>query len=241
MSHIRSCVHLVPEFFNFFPSAAPLVMTSLADIRNRFTIYEDPNRSVEDGGRLWIHNSYEPQAWTRDPIAIQLLRAIQACKGPQPPPYPPPSRLQKTSKGPRIPRTPAPALCSHCSSMPNGMPWECQQSIGRDLFEGNYVTPTWGILQSWSQRLFGNFGLPTPRGFEQAILQKQDLKWAEMECHNSRYMGIVSTCSHCDKICRISWMASSTNYHMSVQRALLLSWLGLPYSPPAQPDPVPVV
>ena len=217
-------------------------MTSLADIRNRFTIYEAEAGVLEDGRRLWIHNSYEPEAWTSDPIAIQLLRAIQACKGPQPPPYPPPSRLPTTtSTGPRM--TPgSSALCSHCSSMPNGMPWECQQSIGRDLFEGNFVTPTWGILQSWSQLLWGNFGLPTPRGFEQAILQKQDLKWAEMKCHNSRYKGIVSTCSHCDKICRISWMASSTKYHMSVQHALLLSWLGLPYSPPApQADPVPVV
>ena len=150
------------------------------------------------------------------------------------------------------PARPAPAMeplrngfCSHPNSMPNGMQWECKQSIGRDIFDGNLLTPGASDCQSWSQRLFGNSGLIPPRGFEQAILQSNTWApntWAHMFTHGTRYMGIASRCSHCDKICRISFSASSTKYHMDEQRAVLLCWLGLPYNLPApQPNMVPPV
>ena len=171
------------------------------------------------------------------PLSCPLLNTT-SCPGPQtttePPMYPQPAR-------------PAPAMeplrngfCSHPNSMPNGMQWECQQSIGRDIFDGNYLTPGASHCTSWSQRLFGNSGLISPRGFEQAILQS-NLAWAHMYTHGTRYMGIASRCS-CDKICRISWSASSTKSHMDEQRARILSWLGLPYHVPTpQPNMVPMV
>ena len=79
-------------------------------------------------------------------------------------------------------------------------------------------------------------------GFETAIFQSAgSLEWASMATLNGRYFGIASKCRLCQRVCRIAWNRSSTAHHMQTQRAVLASWLRLPYEEPAPPNAVPVV
>lgn len=244
---------------------------SIAAGDNRFWIFDSLGPS-SDNEMKWtrspiavqLYRAIEeackgPQPPSHPPPSSVLRLNTTRSRIPQPPSFPPLNTAScpgpRTTEPPMMypqPARPAPAMeplrngfCSHPNSMPNGMQWECKQSIGRDIFDGNLLTPGASDCQSWSQRLFGNSGLIPPRGFEQAILQSNTWApntWAHMFTHGTRYMGIASRCSHCDKICRISFSASSTKYHMDEQRAVLLCWLGLPYNLPApQPNMVPPV
>ena len=204
---------------------------AFADILGQFILYTDP-----EDDQIWVHDKNDDRRWTKSEVAIQLLRAIVAhtetTRTPQPPAGPPP-----------------PPLCQrqqvHARSMFNGLPWESQQSIGRDLTHCNWISPGASTCQSWKQRLFQNthHSFQNPgNGFEAAILQSHThLEWASMATHKGRYFGIVSRCRVCHEICRISWTQSSSAHHMCTQRAHILSWLNLPYEMPGQEDPVPIV
>ena len=201
---------------------------AFADIMRRFVLYTD-----SDDNTIWIHDRDDERRWTKSDVAIQLLRVIVAhiLDPPQPPAFPPPPLCQPQ----RI----------HAKSMFNGMPWESQQSIGRELTHCNWISPGAGTCQSWMQRLFHNThysGACPGTGFEAAILQSHaHLEWASMETHTGRYFGIASRCRVCHKICRIAWTSSSTAQHMCTPRAHILSWLNLPYEMPGQEYPVPIV
>ena len=203
---------------------------AFADIIDRFVFYVDG-----DDNAIWIHDRVNERRWTKSEVAIQLLRAIVAHTGrtrtPQPPAGPPPPLCQRQ----RV----------HAISRFNGMPWESQQSIGRELTHWNWISPGAGTCQSWMQRLFHNthYSVACPgTGFEAAILQSHaHFDWASMDTHRGRYFGIASRCRVCHKICRIAWTSSSTAQHMCTQRAHILSWLNLPYEMPGQEDPVPFV
>ena len=79
-------------------------------------------------------------------------------------------------------------------------------------------------------------------GFDTAIFQSVgSLEWASMATLNGRYFGIASKCRLCPRVCRIAWNRSSTAHRMQTQRAVLASWLRLPYEEPAPPNAVPVV
>ena len=193
------------------------------EIQRRLCLYLDPNDAI-----LWIGDRDQEDRWTDSEIAIQLLMAIQAHMVAAGRPAPPPSP------------------CYHGSSMFNAMPWESQQSIGRDLTRYNWVVPDAYQCQSWEQRLFHNTHYSAGcfwAGFQGAILRSHSrLTWATMATHRARYFGIVSRCTECQKVCRIAWCSSSTAHHMRVQRALILSWLELPYEESGEEeDPVPTV
>ena len=192
----------------------------------RFILYTDPA-----DGAVWIHDSNESVRWTKCEIAIQLLRMIAQMMRAEPPP---------PLAGP--PPPPPPPPCPHGGSMYNGLPWESQQSIGRDLTCLNWEVPTYSFAQSWHQRLFANtWPEPAPIGFYDAIVRTDGLQWASMATHVGRYMGMCSRCRGCGRICRIAWTASSTNHHMQVQRARILSWLHFSYQDPGTADAVPTV
>ena len=219
-----------------------------AVLLQRFRLFVDP-----EDHQTWIHDDDDPRRWTKCLIALQLIRAMHhelcmaaytrgynSIQTAPPPSGPPPSAPPMRRAGP-------PPLCQHAASMFNGMPWENQQSIGRDLTSWNWITPDAGKLQSWRQRLFDNNhcsrGLSYPGVFfEEAILQSQThLEWASMSTHGGRYFGIASKCRACEMICRIAWTSSSTAHHMCTQRAHILSWLDLPYETPTLEDRVPIV
>ena len=234
LNKIETADDSYPFWFKFFKLGISChfgIGMAFADIIARFVLYTDG-----DDNAIWIHDRRDERRWTKSEVAIQLLRAIVVAhtgltRTPQPPAGPPPPLCQRQ----RL----------HAISMFNGMPWESQQSIGRDLTHLNWISPGAGTCQSWMQRLFQNthYSDACPgTGFEAAILQSHaHLAWASMETHKARYFGIASKCRHCQQICRIAWTLSSTAQHMKTQRAHILSWLNLPYEMPGQENAVPAV
>ena len=252
--HWAFCLIFLPFWYQYHHHTM-----AFADIMRRFVIYIDG----DDNDAMWIHDRDDERRWTKSEVAVQLLKAIAAYDvayvppppvQPPPPPGPPPplnaivAHVGRTT--PQPPLGPPPPLCQrhrhHAISMFNGMPWESQQSIGRDLTRLNWISPSASTCQSWMQRLFHNtHSSSSGAGFEAAVLASAGLgmEWAWMATHKARYIGIASRCRCCHKICRIAWTLSSTAQHMRTQRAHILSWLNLPYEMPWQEesDAVPIV
>ena len=125
---------------------------ALVDIARRFKVFLDPEDNTP-----WIYDTDGDNRWTRCDIAIQLLRVITAILSKPPPPLHPPPPT-KPPHVPPPPHYPPPPLCHslrhhlHSDGMYNGMPWETQQSIGRDLTVLNWISLDDGICQSARHR-----------------------------------------------------------------------------------------
>jgi hypothetical protein len=243
---------------------------SLAAIVQRFILYTDPEDNemwihdrddesqwTKDGTAIQLLRAIAGGYTIRDVTRQTRAPPLSPPTGP-PPPHPHTAEASSSSTQLwHMPPPPHPLevchriltqLCIrhrvHATSMFNGMPWESQQSIGRDLCVWNWIAPVPNTCQSWSQLLFYNthYSGDCPIGFEAAILQShKHLEWASMATHNARYFGIASRCRVCQMICRIAWTSSSTAHHMCTQRAHILSWLNLPYETPGLEDLVPIV
>ena len=193
----------------------PSEVLSLDDIRRLYTLKQNPAADL----RPYVISTKDQSDWSEDAVAVTIFEAIEAS----------------------VPKKEAQEPCKHHSeAMWNGLPWETNGMVGYKLtLRGtNWQTPTAQMVHGWWQKLFCNTQ-PSPncRGeyFEDAILASvNDVEWAYMHTHNARTMGILARCKHCGKIMRIGWNASSTLRHMQEQRAIVCSFLRIPFE---MPDP----
>ena len=193
----------------------PSGVLSLDEIRRVYTL-----KLKASDLRPYVISRKDQSDWSDDRIAVTIFEAIEAS----------------------VPKKEAQEPCKHHSEcMHNGMPWETNGMVGYQLTRlgTNWWTPTAPMVDGWWQKLFCNTK-PSPNFcpyefFEEAILASvNDVEWAYMHTHNARTMGILARCKHCGKIMRIGWNASSTLRHMQEQRAIVCSFLRIPFE---MPDP----
>ena len=194
----------------------PSEVLSLDEIRRFFTVQVNPAADR----RPYVTFTQDRSYWSDDTVAVTIFEAIEAS----------------------VPKKEAQEPCKHHSEcMHNGMPWETNGMVGYKLTRlgTNWRTPTAQMVDGWWKKLFCNTQ-PSPNCcpyefFEEAILASvNDVEWAYMHTHNARTMGILAQCKHCGKIMRIGWNASSTLRHMQECRALICSFLRIPFE---MPDP----
>jgi len=191
---------------------------------DEFQVYKDPC----DGAR-WIYVK-STGGYTKDFVALALHDLLV-------------SRMARPAR-PMLP-------CQHSESMFNGMPWETDQSVGMTIHKYNWVQMSYQIARGLTQRLFENTH-PGQDGSEfegRLVASGEQFGWAVMNTHKGKYLGLLSKCRHCDKLCRVAWLPAgaycpSTPHHMQLQRALICSWLKIGHrmpEPPGAPDSLPNV